>query len=133
MSMPATTGNPVRLGRALGWVSVALGAAALLAPDKVSRAVGAPGATNVVRAVGAREMASAAGLLLRPGKPGWVWSRVAGDAMDLALLGLALRSPAAHRKRLAYAALAIAGIAALDAWAGWQSQQSTAMEEGEPI
>lgn len=115
--------NPEGIGAyscAFAAVSLALGAAALCMPRKVVRAIGAPEteeSERAVRAVGARELVSAAGLAGRPGKPGWMWSRVAGDAMDLALLGGAMRARDAERKRLALAMLAVAGVAAFDVWA----------------
>jgi uncharacterized membrane protein len=68
----------------------------------------------VARGVGVRELAAAAAILPRSRPLPGVWSRVAGDGMDLALLGVALRS-AANRRRLAAATAAVAGIAALDA------------------
>ncbi|MGV9990784.1 SRPBCC family protein [Streptomyces sp. NPDC003374] len=42
-------------------------------------------------AVGVRELAAAAALLGRP-HPAWLWSRVGGDVMDLAMLARALRN-----------------------------------------
>lgn len=105
-----------RLAKALGVVSIALGAPLVAVPGRVARFVGLDdtSATRAVaRGVGLRELAAAAAIL--PGSrplPG-VWSRVAGDGMDLALLGTALRS-AADRRRLTAAVAAVAGIAAVD-------------------
>lgn len=110
--------------RLLGWFSLGLGAAQLLAPRKVARAAGAPACSaGLVRAIGAREVSSGLGLLSQPASTPWVWSRVAGDAMDLALLGAAARHPRAQRRHLALAAVAVAGIAAVDIWAGMQSRR----------
>jgi uncharacterized membrane protein len=68
----------------------------------------------LVRAVGLREIASGVGILNDRQPSGWLWTRVAGDAMDLALLGNAARSPGIQGKRAVVAAAAIAGVTALD-------------------
>jgi uncharacterized membrane protein len=112
-----------RLAKVLGVASVALGAPLVAAPGRVARFVGLEdtAATRAVaRLVGVRELDTAAAILpsSRP-LPG-VWGRVAGDGLDLALLGTALRSAAANRRRLAAATAAVAGIAALDAVGGLQ-------------
>lgn len=127
-----------RLGTVLGWISIGLGAASVVAPRFMARAAGMPPWPNVLRAVGMRELASGVGLLNRPGDQLWRWSRVAGDAMDLALVGLAATHPYANRRRLASTALALATVGALDLraanpprlapsrvapeppWGGWQ-------------
>jgi uncharacterized membrane protein len=105
------------LARGLAWFSLGLGITQLAAPRTLSRLIGAGEHPALFRFLGARELASGAGLLARPRKPGWIASRVAGDAMDLALLALALaraQSPAA-RRRLVTATAAVAGVTALDA------------------
>jgi uncharacterized membrane protein len=70
---------------------------------------------GLVRAMGVREIAHGVGILSRPSRPGWVWSRVGGDMIDLALLGAALRSPRGNRARTIGAVAAVAGVTALDA------------------
>ena len=105
-----------RLGTALGWASFALGAPLLAAPGRVARAIGledTPSTRALARGVGVRELAAGAGIL-KQGRPmAGLWSRVAGDGMDLALLAAGRRGPSDPR-RLAIAAGAVAGIAALD-------------------
>ncbi|MGW0196356.1 SRPBCC family protein, partial [Nonomuraea sp. NPDC003201] len=81
-----------RFARALGWASLALGAAHLAAPRAVTRLCGvddAPGATTVTRLVGGRELLHAALLLGAKHPAQWAWTRVAGDTMDLGVLGRA--------------------------------------------
>lgn len=105
------------LAVALGWLSIALGAAELLAPRQVARLTGvAPsdGTTNTLRAYGAREIVSGIAILSQPGEAKWLWLRVGGDAIDLASLGAALGREEAQRTRLAIATAAVAGRAALD-------------------
>jgi uncharacterized membrane protein len=95
-----------------------LGLAELLAPRGVARMIGVPDSERsrtVLTLLGLRELTSGIGLLANPASPGWAWSRVVGDAMDLALLGRAFADERADRGRLAAATAAVAGVAALDA------------------
>ena len=103
-----------QLVTALGWFSIGLGVAQLLAPRSMARAIGAPERANLMRGIGAREVAAGVGILSRREPSGWLWARVAGDAMDLALLGAAARSRSSQRSRLAVVAAAVAGVALLD-------------------
>lgn len=105
------------LGKALGWASFALGAPLVAVPGRVARAIGlddTAGTRKVARGVGARELVAGVGILAQGTKPvPGVWSRVAGDGMDVALLLNGLRS-ARDRRRVGIALGAVAGIAALD-------------------
>ncbi|BCS31042.1 hypothetical protein TBR22_A02410 [Luteitalea sp. TBR-22] len=106
-----------RLAAGLGWFSLALGTAELAAPRTVARLIGIPDdprLVNVLRAFGAREIASGLGMLAQPRQAGWAWSRVGGDAIDLAFLGSAANEDSADRSRVALAAAAVAGVTALD-------------------
>ncbi len=129
-----------RLGGSLGWFSLAAGAASLLMPGPIARSAGLftnPRTLRAMRAMGVRELASGAGILLRPQRPGWLWVRVAGDAMDLALLGLSGQRAAAtaaggagnatagaryanSRQRLLFASAALAGVLVLDLLAAYE-------------
>jgi uncharacterized membrane protein len=100
--------------RALGWLSVGIGIAQLLAPRAVLRMTGVGDKPQLVRALGLREITSGVGILSQRNPSGWLWSRVAGDAMDLALLGRAARSPDIQPKRLALVAAAVTGVAIID-------------------
>jgi len=108
-----------RTARALGVTSLGLGAAALLRTDTVARLTGTDNSSTapaVIRAVGARELLHAVALLVGP--PGMVWTRVAGDAMDLPVLERARRSRTGRRRRRTTATLAaVAAITAVDVWA----------------
>lgn len=116
--LPRHKGNGAeRLARGLGWFSIGLGLAQLLAPRTLARAAGVNDHPVLVRAVGMREIASGAGILRQPRQGGWLWSRVAGDVMDLALLGIAAKTAGkspARRRRITVAAAAVAGIAMID-------------------
>jgi hypothetical protein len=107
-----------RVARGLGWFSNGLAVAQLAAPGRFARAIGSPDgnvARTLVRVVGAREAFGGVGLLRQPRPAGWVWARVAGDAMDVALLLGTMGSGRARRGRLAAATGAVAGIAVVDA------------------
>jgi uncharacterized membrane protein len=112
-----TTG---RLARGLGVASAGLGLAALIAPGRLSRACGVhhPVAARVILPVlGARELGHAAGLVPGRQPSRWIWTRVAGDAMDLSLLGSALADRRNDRRRVAMATAAVATMTALDVFA----------------
>jgi len=103
------------VARGLGLASLALGVPQVAAPDRFAEAVGStptPQTRDLTRSIGLRELSAAAGLLVRGSSPTWLWSRVAGDVMDLVLLGRALRSGA--RGRTVAATVAVAGRTAVD-------------------
>jgi hypothetical protein len=101
------------LARGLGWFSLGLGATQLLAPRWLGYQTGTGNHRHLMRALGVREIASGAGILTRDDPTPALWSRVAGDAMDLSLLGLAARkSP--HHGRVAVAVAMVAGVTLLD-------------------
>lgn len=118
--------NAISLSRNLGWFSIGLGLVELLAPRPLARAIGVGEENdNLIRLLGARELAAGAGLLARPKPTMSMWSRVVGDFMDLALLGAALNRhdprPAAFRdsrdeqhRRLVGAFTAVAAVTAVD-------------------
>ncbi|MGY1670275.1 hypothetical protein [Geodermatophilus sp. SYSU D00710] len=96
--MSARSGR--RTARLLGLASLGLGTSMLVSPQGVARLAGvddSPVALPVITAVGARELAHAAGLLA--GRPGWAWTRVLGDAVDLAAMGVALANRSGERER----------------------------------
>lgn len=103
-----------RMARALGWFSVALGIAEIAAPRELGRMIGVRGNETVLRALGVREVASGVGILLARRPAGWLWSRVGGDVMDLALIGTAITRGQADQRRAAAAAAAVAGVTAMD-------------------
>jgi len=114
----AGTPREERLADALGWFSVALGLTEMLAHRPLARWMGVRDRPALFRMLGARELAAGIGILNGDRPAGWMWSRVAGDAVDLALLGAAMGAPHANRRRIAAATGLIAGITALDYWCG---------------
>jgi uncharacterized membrane protein len=107
-----------RLARGLGWFSVALGVAELVAPRALGEAIGAGSHPMATRLAGLRELSVGLGLLTQPDPQPWLWARVAGDVLDLILLGAAVPdADADERARLAGAAGAVLGVTALDVYA----------------
>ncbi len=120
-SAPNRTNGAGRLAQGLGWFSVGLGLAELASPGTVARLIGVRDGSRtriVVRSMGAREFATGLAILTGTRPTGWMWARVAGDAVNLALLGQAARSPRTDRTRVAAAAAAVLGVAALDVLSG---------------
>jgi hypothetical protein len=113
-----------QIAQGLGWFSLALGAAELLAPKKLGRGMGLE-KPNLIRGYGLREIAAGAMILARPRQPGaGMWSRVAGDVLDLGTLAMA--RPQGRQKWVHRAALgAVAGALAADAWTGWKLRQES--------
>ena len=121
-SRPRDAGRPSDgegLAKALGWFSIGLGAAQIVAPARMARLIGVDYDGNsraTMLAVGAREIAVGLGLLTQPRPAEWAWGRVAGDAMDLALVGKALTSDDNDRRRTTATLAALLGITALDVY-----------------
>jgi uncharacterized membrane protein len=117
-----------RLVKALGWFSIGLGVPQLLVPGRMNRLIGVKNTRRnraVIRAIGVRELGAAAGILDRPRPAGFLFARVVGDAMDLLLLGAALRAKGNARRRVAVAAAAVAGVAVLDMIASVKTSRSS--------
>jgi uncharacterized membrane protein len=111
-------GSSQRRARLLGFFSLGLGLAQLTLTGEVARLLGLGNTARnraALRLVGAREVVSGVALLARSDSAGPVWSRLAGDVVDLGLVGAALRGRPASRARLLLTGGAIAGVAVLDA------------------
>jgi hypothetical protein len=105
------------LARFLGYFSLGLGAPQTTAPGAVNRLIGVRDDSKSrfwQLVVGVRELVAAAGILSRRRPVEFTWARVAGDAMDLALLRSALKHRAEHPERTIAAMGAVAGIAVAD-------------------
>ncbi|HEX4421742.1 MAG TPA: SRPBCC family protein [Kofleriaceae bacterium] len=106
------------LARGLGVLSLGLGMTELAAPELLAKAIGLRPSSRtsfVLRAFGMREVLAGLGVLLQPRRPLPLWARLAGDALDLAAIGWAAKTQRTRVERLAAAAVAVAGAAALDA------------------
>jgi uncharacterized membrane protein len=108
-------GNPKRLAKGLGWFSIGLGLAELLAPTFIAKISGvSEKRTGLIRLYGLREIASGVAIFSQKNPAGAVWSRVAGDALDLASLGAAAASPRSNKGRVAFATANVLAVTALD-------------------
>ena len=94
---PSSLTGADRLARALGWFSVGLGVAELVAPGRIARTLGLDDKAGLIRAYGARELASAVPTLSID-KPIGLASRIAGDALDLGTLATALKRDNPQRR-----------------------------------
>jgi uncharacterized membrane protein len=104
-----------RLARGLGWFSLGLGLAELLAPRGIAKISGVRGNHGLIRLFGLREIASGIGIFAQGRRPAAaVWSRVVGDALDLAALGSAFASPESNKGRVAFATANVLAVTALD-------------------
>ena len=125
------------LAKGLAWFGITLGLAELILPDGLAGLMGVRKRRGMFRLLGLKELASGVGILSRPRSAPWLWSRVAGDVMDLALLGTALASPSTNRKRAAAATAAVVGVTALDVFASQKQSRNRngngAMAVGGPV
>src|SRR4051794_16462084 len=99
--------------RSLGILSLALGAGALLMPGPVARMSGLQQHRRLLPLVGLRELAAGIGLLSSRNPTPWLWSRVVGDGMDLAVILASLMNRGNPRKLSA--AITMAVVAAITA------------------
>src|SRR4051794_4023259 len=103
------------MAQALGWFSIGLGLAELIATKPLGDSMGLE-KPKLVRAYGARELAAGAMLLARPTRPAMgLWARVGGDLLDVATL-LGIAAPANEKQRLGrtIAIAAVGGALAAD-------------------
>jgi uncharacterized membrane protein len=102
----------------LGLFSIGLGLAEALLPGVMARVIGIDHEDqrnrNVLRLMGLREISHGVAILSKQQPEKAVWSRVAGDALDLALLGRALANPENDRARTLFATANVLAVAALD-------------------
>lgn len=102
-----------RLARALGWFSIGLGLAELLAPKRIARSLGLDDKKGLIQAYGLRELAAAVPTL-SVDKPIGLAARIGGDALDLVTLATALHRDNPKRHNAAIATALVAGITLLD-------------------
>jgi uncharacterized membrane protein len=112
-------GAQERFAQSLGFFSIGLGLSEIAATRSLSNLIGiSDDHPQLLRAMGMREIVNGVGILSDPREPRWVWSRVAGDVIDLTLLALAFASPRSRRGRLLAATAAVAGVSVLDVLCG---------------
>jgi uncharacterized membrane protein len=124
----------------LGYFSIGLGLAEVLAPQLVARLVGIkhPNERNrtLLRLMGLREISSGVAILSNQQPKKAVMSRVAGDAIDLALLGATFANSENDRGRTLFATANVLAVTALDVMASKalamqpETDQHQTMERG---
>jgi hypothetical protein len=108
-----------------------LGLTELFAPKVLTRWLGVEGKEGLVRAYGAREIASGV-MCLSVNNDYGAWSRVGGDMLDLASLAAAYRDDNPKKGNVGIAIAAVTGIAIVDALTA-QSIRSLHDRKGEPV
>jgi hypothetical protein len=103
-----------QVAEGLGVFSIALGLTEAITPGGLGRPLGMENRKGVLRGFGLREVVAGVGILASRKKGPWVWARVAGDALDLAMLGTALTPKNPKRGRVALALAVVAAITVLD-------------------
>jgi hypothetical protein len=101
------------LARGLGWFSMGLGAAELLAAGPMARWLGLDGREWLIRAYGVREIAAGVPTLSFD-KGFGLASRIAGDALDMATLFAFVGKQNRKRGNAAIALALVAGVTLLD-------------------
>jgi len=99
----------------LGQTAIGLGLWGLLAPKAVNRFLGLRGSPQATQMLfGAREMATGMALFSDPTRTSALWSRVAGDAFDIAVLSAltSVRNPKRKNARMALGV--VLAVTALD-------------------
>lgn len=112
-----------RLARGLGVFSLGLGLTEVVAPRALARLIGVDQSAAtpwILRALGAREIGHGIGIFARPTS---VWTRLIGDAIDVAYVALAFRD--GRRSRLWPAMGALAAVGALDVLATMKMLRSS--------
>jgi len=112
-SGPSSLGTPDRMAKALGWFSIGLGLTELIAAERITRALGMEGKEALVRAYGVREIGQGI-VSLSPDKHLGLWSRVAGDGLDIATLMTAMRDDNPKRENVGIALATLMGVTLLD-------------------
>lgn len=113
--------DELRLARGLGWFGIIFGLAEFLMPKKMSNLMSVPNRTRILRLFGLREIVTGIGILSQQKRAPWLWARVAGDVMDLMLIGSGFRK--GRRLRTLFNLASIASISALDVRCGRKLNQ----------
>jgi hypothetical protein len=109
--------GPVRAADGLGWASGALGAPMLFVGGRMLQTIGIrpdPKPRLILAAVGLREFLALQTIVAMRHRRVGAWSRVAGDTMDLSLLGAAWRTRREDAPRLMGAMAFVLSILAAD-------------------
>ena len=104
-----------KVATGLGWFSIGLGLAEVLAPEQLGKVLGLENRTGLIRFYGLREIAAGVGILSQSHPTaGWLWARVAGDALDLATLGSTYEQNPTKRTAIGVAIGSVLAVTVLD-------------------
>jgi hypothetical protein len=104
------------LVRALGWVSIGVGLAAVAAPGPLMKAIGLGTRPNLGRFIGVRDLVLGMGLLRGPNPAVWCRARGIADALDVALIIGGAAAGAFRRDRAPIGVATGASFSALSFW-----------------
>ena len=110
---PSSLTGADKLAQMLAMFSFGLGMTELLAPGRITRAIGLEGKEGLIRAYGAREISAGIPTFSIDKQVGLLM-RLAGDALDIATILPALRKDNDRRDNAGLAFLALIGITLLD-------------------
>ncbi len=126
--------SPQQLANGLGWFSIGLGLAEIATPSFVANLIGVTDDSKtrkVLRFYGARELAAGLGILSQSNPSGWLWARVAGDAVDMSSLCKAMTDDNNDRGKCTVTAAALAGVTLADVYCA--KQLSNGNSQSRPI
>lgn len=104
-----------KFAKGIGLFSIALGLAEVVAPTQLASLIGLSDRhAKYLPLLGAREIAHGVGIMKSTKPTTAVWTRVGGDAIDLAFLGSAFTDSDTNKLRLGGAVAAVAGVTFLD-------------------
>ena len=104
------------LARALGWVSIGVGLAALAVPGPLMKAIGLGDRPSLGRCLGARDLVLGMGLLWGQNTAAWCRARGIADALDVALIIGGAAAGAFRRDRAPIGFATGASFSALSFW-----------------
>lgn len=105
------------LSTALGWLSIGLGLTEVVGAEPLADWLGMRDQAKFLRLYGFRELGSGIGILSsrrQQKRAIWMWSRVLGDAMDIATLAKGLSRENPNRAHVEQVLTAVLGVTALD-------------------
>jgi hypothetical protein len=110
--------TPRAVARGLGWFSITLGLAELLAPRAISGAAGLDSSPALVRLYGLRELVCGIGILASDKVAPFLWARVGGDVLDIGTIVAHSNTVDRQDRTRAFGAVVnVLGVTALDVYA----------------
>jgi hypothetical protein len=103
------------LAQGLGWFSLGLGIAEVLAPRSLAKWLGMREGEHLLQSYGLREIAAGVGLLTAKNPRPWMIARTGGDAIDIATLIATFRRNNPKNLNVGLALAAVLGVTAVDA------------------